>query len=67
MTGQEIRKRIDENNLKIREAVETKFFTLNDDINKAIEDNYYLRSICKHDFEDGVCKWCDDFATEEDE
>lgn len=64
MTGPEIREKVDNNNLKIREAVETKFFTLNDSVKVAIEDNYYLRSICKHEFEDGICKWCDAFEGE---
>ena len=57
MNGQEIRNRIDENNKKIHAALNK--FILNDEINKLVKQNADLRSICKHEFVGGVCKFCD--------
>ena len=59
MNGNEIRKKIDENNAKIRKM--TTSFVLNPDIRKLLQENDLLRSQCKHEFEDGVCKYCDAF------
>lgn len=63
MNGQEIRERIDSNNLKIRRALNK--FVLTDEINQLMKNNEELRAICKHSFENGFCKFCDipiDFA-----
>ena len=57
MNGDEIRKRIDENNLKIQRALNK--FVLTDEINKLMKDNQVLRFICEHEFVDGICKYCD--------
>ena len=65
MNGKEIRERIDSNNAKIRRALNK--FVLTDEINKLMKDNEELRFICKHQFENGFCKYCDipiDFAEE---
>ena len=66
MDGIEIRQRIDENNLKIQQAI--KKFVLTDEIKNLMEDNDNLRKHCKHNFIDGVCEYCDAFegATYED-
>ena len=63
MNGNEIRKKIDENNEKIREM--TTSFVLNPDIRKLLFENDKLRAQCQHEFEDGVCKYCDAFEGEE--
>ncbi len=66
MSGQEIRNRIDSNNEKIRRALRT--FVLTDEINDLMEDNASLRLICKHEFNEGFCKFCDmpiDFLEED--
>ena len=63
MNGQEIRERIDSNNAKIQRALNK--FVLTDEINQLMKDNEELRIICKHQFENGYCKFCDipiDFA-----
>lgn len=57
MNGQEIRNRIDENNKKIHAALNK--FILNDEINKLVKQNADLRSICNHEYVNGVCKYCD--------
>ena len=57
MSGQEIRERINENNKKIQAALNK--FILNEDINKMVKENAELRSICKHEFVNGMCKFCD--------
>ena len=57
MNGQQIRARIDENNAKIRAALNK--FVLTDEINKLMQDNEELRVICRHEFVNGWCKYCD--------
>lgn len=59
MNGIEIRKKIDENNLKIQKL--TTSFILTDEIKKIMDENDILRAQCKHEFIDGVCKYCDAF------
>lgn len=59
MNGQEIRNKIDENNLKIREMLDN--FVLNPTIQKILAENEELRSQCQHSFKDGVCEYCDAF------
>jgi len=63
MNGQEIRERINKNNAQIQKALNK--FVLTDEINKLMEDNVRLRAMCKHEYVNGVCKFCDvpvDFA-----
>ncbi len=57
MNGNEIRERINENNRKIQAALNK--FVLTDEINKLMKDNEDLRYICKHEFDQGFCKYCD--------
>ena len=57
MNGQEIRKNIDLNNKKIRNALNT--FVLSDNIQIIMKDTEYLRSICPHEYINGICKYCD--------
>lgn len=56
MNGQEIHERIESNNKKIQAALNK--FILTDEINKLVNDNAELRSICPHEFVDGKCKFC---------
>jgi hypothetical protein len=59
MTGEEIRKRIIENN-KIIEQSLSPTFVLNRAVQKAIEDNKRLQSLCDHEYDDlGYCIYCD--------
>jgi len=63
MNGQEIRERIDKNNAQIQKALNK--FILTDEINKLMEDNVHLRAMCKHEYVNGACRFCDvpiDFA-----
>ena len=57
MNGQEIRERIDLNNRKIQTALNK--FILTDEINRLMKENAELRFICKHEFVNGACKFCD--------
>ena len=59
MNGQEIRKKIDENNLKIQSMLND--FVLNTEIQKLLDENEKLRAQCQHNFKDGVCEYCDAF------
>ena len=36
-----------------------KKFILTDEINRLMKDNAELRFICKHEFVNGACKFCD--------
>lgn len=58
MNGQQIRERIDENNIKIKRALNK--FILTDEINELMKENAELRFSCPHEFnEEGICKFCD--------
>ncbi len=59
MSGIEIRKKIDENNKKIRKALDR--FVLTDEIQQLMKDNDSLRANCQHHFVDGTCEYCDSF------
>lgn len=59
MNGQEIRNKIDENNLKIREMLDN--FILNPAIQNLLTENEKLRNQCQHSFKYGVCEYCDAF------
>ena len=59
MSGNEIRARIDENNKRIRHAMDK--FVLTDEINMIMKENDELRAKCKHNFIDGICEYCDGF------
>ena len=57
LMGEQIRERIDANNKKIHDALNR--FVLTDEINRLMKENFDLRTLCKHEFVDGVCKYCD--------
>ena len=59
MNGNEIRSKIDENNLRIKELL--KDFLFHPEISVLMEQNDKIRTQCKHEFIDGVCKYCDAF------
>lgn len=59
MSGIEIRKKIDENNEKIRRALDK--FVLTDEIQLLMKVNDSLRASCQHHFIDGTCEYCDAF------
>lgn len=59
MNGEEIRKRILENN-KIIEQSLSPTFVLNRAAQKAMEDNKKLQAICDHEYDElGFCIYCD--------
>lgn len=58
MTGKEIKDKINFNNQKIQSLIDPSIFILQPEIRKYIEDNEYLRSICPHEYKNGVCIYC---------
>ena len=58
MTGEEIRTKINFNNEKIQSLLDPSVFILQPKVQKYIEDNEYLKSICPHKYENGVCIYC---------
>lgn len=59
MSGNEIRKRINENNARIQAALDK--FVLNKEIQELMKENDNLRAQCQHNFINGVCEYCDGF------
>lgn len=57
MSGNEIKKRIAENDAIIESQQKT-LFILNEKVAKALEENRALRIICPHEYENGVCIYC---------
>ena len=57
MDGIEIRKRISNNTKRINTLLNK--FVLTDEINQLMQENEELRSHCRHEFENGFCKYCD--------
>lgn len=62
MSGEEIKAKIAENNKIIEEN--KSFFVLNLRVRKAMDSNKKLRAICKHNFEEGKCIYCDQLEAE---
>ena len=60
MTGEEIRDKINFNNQKISELLDPSVFVLQPEVLKYMEDNEYLKTICSHKYEDGLCIYCGD-------
>lgn len=58
MTGEEIKKKINFNNQKIQSLIDPSVFILQPEIQKYMEDNEYLKSICPHIYEKGECIYC---------
>ena len=59
MSGNEIRLKIDENNIKIRNKLDS--FVLTKEIRALLVENDQLRKECPHNFVDGVCIYCDGY------
>ena len=58
MTRDEIRNKVLFNEAKIKELLDPSVFILQPEVQVLMEDNEYLRSICKHEFVNGVCIIC---------
>ena len=58
MTRDEIRNKVLFNEAKIKELLDPSVFILQPEVQVLMEDNEYLRSICEHDFVNGVCTIC---------
>lgn len=57
MSGEEIKKKIDENNNEIQNLINGNF-VLNKDILRLLDENKKLREACKHEYVHGICKYC---------
>lgn len=58
MTGEEIRDKINFNNQKIQSLLDPSVFILQPEVQKYLEDNEYLKTICPHEYKDGECIYC---------
>lgn len=58
MTQEEIKDKIDFNNQLIESLLKPDFFVLNQQVFSLLKENEALRLECKHEFENGVCKFC---------
>ena len=58
MTGNEIKEKINFNNQKIQSLMDPSIFILQPEVQKYMENNEYLKSICPHEYENGVCIYC---------
>lgn len=58
MTGEEIKKKINFNNQIIEEKLDPSIFILQPEVQKLIEENEYLKSVCKHSYKNGICIYC---------
>ena len=57
-TGEIVREKINQNNLIMQSLFNPSQFTLSEEIIKLQEENAYLQSVCPHEFENGVCIYC---------
>lgn len=58
MTGEEIKLKIDQNNLEIEHFLRPNQFVLNNMVAELIDENSKLQAICPHSFKDGFCIYC---------
>ena len=58
MTGEEIRDKINFNNQKIQSLLDPSVFILQPEVQKYLEDNEYLKTLCPHKYENGICIYC---------
>lgn len=58
MTGEEIRAKVNFNNQRIQSLIDPSIFILQPEVQKYMEDNEYLRSICPHKYENDICIYC---------
>ncbi len=59
MTKEEIKEKVNFNNKKIQELLDPTTFILQPEVQKYIEDNEYLKTICPHEFVNGKCIICE--------
>lgn len=58
MTKKEIHDKVLYNNNKIQELLDPSVFILQPEVQMLMEDNEYLKTICPHEFVNGVCIIC---------
>lgn len=58
MSPEQIKEKIDNNNDKIESLLTKEMFVLNEDIKRLIAENLTLQTMCSHEFENGICKYC---------
>ena len=58
MKPEEIREKINFNNSMIEKLVDPSIFILQPKIEAYLKENEELRSICTHEFVNGVCVYC---------
>ena len=58
MTGEEIKNKINFNNQQIQSLIDPSTFILQPEVQKLMEDNEYLKTICSHKYENGFCIYC---------
>lgn len=58
MTKEEIKSKVLFNNAKIKELLDPSVFVLQPEVQKLMEENEELQSICTHEFKNGVCTIC---------
>lgn len=58
MSGEEIREKVLFNNQKIRELLDPSVFILQPEVQKLLEENEELQSVCPHIFQGGKCIYC---------
>ena len=58
MKGEEIKDKINFNNQKIQSLMDPSVFILQPEIQKYMEENEYLKTICPHKYENEICIYC---------
>lgn len=58
ISGEEIKERIIYNNEQIQKNLDPSVFILQPEVQKYIEENEYLKTICPHKYSDNVCIYC---------
>lgn len=58
VTGEEIRNKINFNNQQIKLLVDPSVFILQPEVQELMDENEYLKVICPHKYENGVCIYC---------
>jgi hypothetical protein len=58
MTGQQIFERVSANKKRIEEITDYTTFVLNGEVVQLQAEIDALQTICEHEFEDHVCKYC---------
>ena len=58
MTGEEIAKKINENERKIESLLNPAQFILSKEIRDLLDENMELKEQCPHKFVNGICEFC---------